>query len=98
MVRDLVFGAQARHLPARKVGPVVGDDSMGKSELTHDVLLEEHNNLPHCDIGERYCLYPYFRRHLGPETFGPDISCWSKPPFFRGLPEKGGSHQGEGLI
>jgi len=33
-VGDLVLGAQARHLPARKVGPVVGDDGMGKSELT----------------------------------------------------------------
>ena len=71
---------------------------MGKSEMTHDVLPEELNNLLHYDIGERYCFYPYFRRLLGPETFGPDIGCLSEPPFFRRLPEKGGSHQGEVLI
>jgi len=91
-VGDLVLGAQARHLPARKVGPVVRDDGMGKYEVTYDVLPEELNNFPHCDIRERYCFYPYFRRLLSPETFGRDIGCSSEPPFFRRLPEKGGSH------
>jgi len=43
---------------------------MGKSKVTHDVLPEELNNLPHCDIEERY-FYPYSgdfwaMRHLGP--------------------------------
>jgi len=58
---DLVLGAQARHLPACKVGPVIRDDGMGKYEVTYDVLPEELNNLPHCDIGERYYFCPYFR-------------------------------------
>ena len=69
-VGDLVLGAQARHPPARKVGSVVGDDGMGMSEVTHDVLPEELNNLPHCDIGESYCFYLYFKRLLDPEIFG----------------------------
>ena len=79
---DLILGAQARHLPAHKVGPVVRDDGVGKSEVTHDVLPEGLNNLQHCDIEERY-FYLYFRRLLGPETFGPNIGCLSEPPFFQ---------------
>ena len=40
-VDDLILGAEAHHLPARKVGPVVGDDDMRKSKVTYNILSEE---------------------------------------------------------
>jgi len=40
-VNDFILGAEARHLPAREVGPVVGDDGMRKLEATYDILPEE---------------------------------------------------------
>ena len=57
---DLVLRAEARPLPTRKIGPVVGDDGMGKSEATNEVLPEEFANLLPCDIEERYCFYPFY--------------------------------------
>jgi len=33
-VHDFILGVEARHFSAREVGPVVGDDGMGKSEVT----------------------------------------------------------------
>ena len=54
---DFVLGAEARHFPAREVGPVVGDDGLGKSKVTHDILPEEFDTLLPYDIGERQCFY-----------------------------------------
>ena len=31
---DFILGAETRHFPAREIGPVVGDDGIGKSETT----------------------------------------------------------------
>ena len=50
---DLVLGAEAHHLPAREVGPIVRDDGMRKSLATYDVLSKEFNNWLPCDVGER---------------------------------------------
>jgi len=60
-VGDLVLRAEACHFPARKVGPVVGDDGIGKSEATYDVLLEEYDNLMPCDM-ERGTAATHFVR------------------------------------
>ena len=54
---DLVLGAQACHLHTCKVGPIIRDDGMEKSKVTHDVLSEELNNLPPCDIGGTTSTY-----------------------------------------
>jgi len=56
----LILRAEARHLPAHKVGPVVRDDGMRQSEVIHNVLPEKFNNLLPCDVGERYCFHPLY--------------------------------------
>ena len=49
---DLILSAEAGHLPAGKVYLVVGDNGVGKSEATHDVLPKKFNNLLSNDFGE----------------------------------------------
>ena len=48
---DLVLETEARYLPTREIGPIVGDDGMRKPEVAHDVLPEEFDNFLPCDIG-----------------------------------------------
>ena len=55
---DLIFGTERHHLPAREVGPVIGDDGMRKPEMTHCVLPREFDNLFFHDAGERHCFHP----------------------------------------
>ena len=55
---DLVFGTEARHLLARKVGLIVGDDGMRNPEVAHNILLEELDNLLTCDFREHHCFHP----------------------------------------
>jgi len=50
-VGNLVFGREARYLPAREIGTVIGDDGMRKPEVTHNVLPEKFDNLLSCDVG-----------------------------------------------
>ena len=57
---DLILRAEARHLQAHKVDPVIGDDGMRQSEVIHNVLPEQFNNLLPCDVGERYCFHPLY--------------------------------------
>jgi len=46
-VGDLVLGAEAHHLPVRKISPVVGDDGIGKSKATHVVTSERGTSSTH---------------------------------------------------
>ena len=42
---DLVFGAEVRHMLAREVGSLVGDNGMRKPEVTNNVLPKEFHYL-----------------------------------------------------
>ena len=55
---DLVLGTEVCHLLAWEVGPIVGDDGMGKPEVAHNILPEELDNLLLCDVGGRHCFHP----------------------------------------
>jgi len=57
-VDDLVLGAKVRHMFAREVGFVVGENDMGKPEVTKDVLPKERHYLLSRDLRERHRFYP----------------------------------------
>ena len=42
---DLILRAEVGHLLAGKVCPIVGNNGVGTSEATHDVLLKKLDNL-----------------------------------------------------
>ena len=52
-----ILETEARHLLAREVRPIVGDDGMRKAEVTHDIFPEELDNLLPCDDRERHCFH-----------------------------------------
>jgi len=52
----LILSAEGDHLLAGKVYPIVGDNSVGEAELTHDVLPKEFDNLLSSDFGEWHRL------------------------------------------
>jgi len=55
----LILGAEAGHLLAGKVCSVVGDNSVGESKVTHDVLPKKLDNLLTSDFGEWHCFDPF---------------------------------------
>jgi len=64
-VDDVVFGAEAGHLLAGEIRPVVRDDSVRDPEATYYVLLEELDNMLPADLGERHCLDPFGEENGG---------------------------------
>jgi len=57
LVCNLALEIESRHLIAHEVGPIIRDDGVRKSKVTHDILPEELNNLLSCDIKERCCFH-----------------------------------------
>ena len=51
-VGDLMLGAEVGHFLAGKVCYVIGDNGVGESEATHDVLPKKPDNLLTSDFGE----------------------------------------------
>ena len=49
---DLILRAEVGHLLAIKVCPVVGDNVVGESEATHNILPMKLDNLLSNDFGE----------------------------------------------
>ena len=48
----ILYSAEVGHLLASKVYPVVGDNGVGESEATHNVLPEKFDNLLSSDFKE----------------------------------------------
>jgi len=58
-VGNLILSAKADNLLAGKVCPVVGDNGVGESEATYDVLPKNFDNLLSSDFEEWHRLDPF---------------------------------------
>jgi len=58
-VGDLILRAEAGHLLAGKICPVVGDNGVGDFEATHGVPPKKLDNLLSSDLGEWYRFDPF---------------------------------------
>ena len=56
-VGDIVLRAEVRHMLARKVGSIFGEDGMRKREATNNILSKKLHYLLSYDFGEWYRLY-----------------------------------------
>ena len=59
LVGDLILSAEAGHLLAGKVCPVVGDNGVSEFKVTHNVLPKKFDNLFFSDFGEWHRLSPF---------------------------------------
>ena len=58
-VGDLVFRIEVSHLLVGKVYPIVIDNGVGKSKVTHDVLPKKLNSLLTSNFGEWHRFNPF---------------------------------------
>ena len=52
MAGDLIRRAEVGHLLAGKICHIIGDNGVGESEATHDILPKKLDNLLTSDFGE----------------------------------------------
>ena len=57
LIGDPVLGSEARHLLARKVSLIFGDDGIRKPEVAHEILPKKLDNLLPYDIGEHHSFH-----------------------------------------
>ena len=55
----LILNAEAGHLLAGKVCPVVRDNGVGGSDMTRDVFPKNFDNLLSSDFEEWHCVHPF---------------------------------------